>query len=230
MISWKDFLLTNDIEKMPFATLIAYIDAREKDLLLQLEEQQSNCTKIIFDRDNKIESLIKEKNAYQQLYLDSKDEAKSLRTANNCYQTISILSKQLKEAHDEQDYLESQNLKLKETIKTLESQRDSYRKLAESFADICRPASIDLSAHVKAPSNSKVENLNGKLTLIDKGYYKLLVLSDDKVEMTILGNVEYNYTLGDFTLKEFDTYYCVFKLGSVPFMKINKFTREVTRL
>lgn len=194
-----------------------------------IESNKHSYQELIRDRDSKIESLINEKNAYQQLYLDSKDEVKSLRTANN-YQTISILSKQLKEAHDEQDYLEAKNLKLKETIKTLEDQRDSYRKLAESFADMCRSASIDLSAYVKTSPQYEVENLNGKLTLLDKGYYKLLVLSDDKVKMTILGNVEYNYSLVDFTLKEFDTYYCVFKLGSVPFMRINKFTREVTRL
>ena len=118
---------------------------------------------------------------------------------------------------------------LKESIKKVEDQRDSYRKLAESFADLCKPAPVDLSAYVKASPRYDVENLNGKLILLDKGYCKLLVLSDDKVEMTILGSVECKYKLSDFTMKEFDTYYYVSR-NSFPFLKINKLNREVTRL
>ena len=232
MIDLKDEVLftfggLNNISK---ELLFDWFDMKYKSLLNSIEAAQNMYKQAFEGQEDKISSLINERENYKELYLKNKEELDRLKDKDSCYLTISMLAEQLKEAQAKQDCLESQNLILKESLKTMEDQRDSYRKLAESFADLCRPAPVDLSGYVETPSKCKMENLNGKLTLIDKGYYKLLVLSDDKVEMTILGNVEYHYTLADFTLKEFDTYYCLWRDGSSPFMRVNKFTREVTKL
>ena len=179
---------------------------------------------------DKISSLINERENYKELYFKNKEELDRLKDKDSCYLTISMLAEQLKEAHAKQDYLESQNLILKESLKTIEDQRDSYRKLAESFADLCRPAPVDLSPYVK-PRYEKL--YKGRLILNCGEYneYKELglIVSDENridIDRINLGNIEYDYTIDDFSLKNFDTHYCVFR-QDIPFLRIDKVTRKV---
>lgn len=225
MVDLKDELLFTfgGLNNTPKELLFDWFDMKYKSLLKSIESAQDMYKQAFEGQEEKISSLINERENYKGLYYQTKEELDRLKDTSSCLITIDNLIKELNTAKQTID-----NLKIE--LYDMTKMRDNWKSDHDyQYECFCAERERRQELEKIVDTSHRIKNLNGKLTLIDKGYYKLLVLSDDKVEMTILGNVEYYCTLKDLVLKEFDTYYYVWK-SSFPFLKVNKITREVTKL
>ena len=82
-------------------------------------------TKVIEDRDKKIEELINEKVNYRDLYEQTKKELDQLKDTNICYNVINRLIQQVKDTQAALSKVEGDNNKLKAKLWDMSETRSS---------------------------------------------------------------------------------------------------------
>ena len=108
-------------EKAEFSGTIELFKRKQDEynnVLMQL-------TKVIEDRDKKIEELINEKVNYRDLYEQTKKELDQLKDTNICYNVINRLIQQVKDTQAALSKVEGDNNKLKARLWDMSETRSS---------------------------------------------------------------------------------------------------------
>ena len=108
-------------EKAEFSGTIELFKRKQDEynnVLMQL-------TKVIEDRDKKIEELISEKVNYRDLYEQTKKELDQLKDTNICYNVINRLIQQVKDTQAALSKVEGDNNKLKARLWDMSETRSS---------------------------------------------------------------------------------------------------------
>lgn len=108
-------------EKAEFSGTIELFKRKQDEynnVLMQL-------TKVIEDRDKKIEELINEKVNYKDLYEQTKKELDQLKDTNICYNVINRLIQQVKDTQAALSKVEGDNNKLKARLWDMSETRSS---------------------------------------------------------------------------------------------------------
>ena len=99
------------------------------ELLKRKQDEYNNVlmqlTKVIEDRDKKIEELINEKVNYRDLYEQTKKELDQLKDTNICYNVINRLIQQVKDTQAALSKVEGDNNKLKAKLWDISETRSS---------------------------------------------------------------------------------------------------------
>lgn len=99
------------------------------ELLKRKQDEYNNVlmqlTKVIEDRDKKIEELINEKVNYRDLYEQTKKELDQLKDTNICYNVINRLIQQVKDTQAALSKVEGDNNKLKARLWDMSETRSS---------------------------------------------------------------------------------------------------------
>ena len=99
------------------------------ELLKRKQDEYNNVlmqlTKVIEDRDKKIEELINEKVNYRDLYEQTKKELDQLKDTNICYNVINKLVQQVKDTQAALSKAEGDNNKLKAELWDMSKTRSS---------------------------------------------------------------------------------------------------------
>lgn len=111
------------------------------ELLKRKQDEYNNVlmqlTKVIEDRDKKIEELINEKVNYRDLYEQTKKELDQLKDTNICYNVINRLIQQVKDTQAALSKVEGDNNKLKARLWDMsETRSSSIEDLQKEIKDL----------------------------------------------------------------------------------------------
>lgn len=111
------------------------------ELLKRKQDEYNNVlmqlTKVIEDRDKKIEELINEKVNYRDLYEQTKKELDQLKDTNICYNVINRLIQQVKDTQAALSKVEGDNNKLKARLWDIsETQSSNIEDLQKEIKDL----------------------------------------------------------------------------------------------